>query len=308
MIIGVTMPSGELALEPDAIVALAEAAEAVGLGSVWVADHLVVPHVSSQAYPYTRQQGMTLPPRYPFLDPMVTLAAIAARTSEILLCTGVYLLPLRHPVSNAKVIASLDRLCSGRLRLGVGLGWIREEYDAVGLPWQKRGRMFDEQIDMLRELWRAEAPRFEGEFWTIGGIGFEPKPVNGSVPLLIGGLNDAARKRAAQRGDGWHLIDVEPGVAVEMIAALARDCKAHGRDPAEVPVSIYLSLFPEDAAANGEAPFPLMGSRDVIGRKLRAYRDAGVSHVALAPRGLASVAVYLQTIKHIAAHYLPEAA
>src|SRR6185312_14725868 len=217
------------------------------------------------SYPYTSQPGVSLPADWPMLDPLVTLAAIASRTSRVLLGTGVYLLPLRPPVIKAKLAVSVDRLSNGRLLFGVGLGWIKEEYETLGVPWADRGRLFDEQIDLLRTLWRDTAPSFDGEFWRVGGIGFEPKPVNGTIPLLIGGKNDISRRRAAKRGDGWHLIDMEPEEVMTAKALLAEDCRAAGRAPQDVPVSMYASLLiAEQDVPDNERQFPLMASVDQI--------------------------------------------
>jgi probable F420-dependent oxidoreductase len=307
MLIGVTVPnSGPLAAGGSAV-EIAEYAEQCGFASVWVVDHLVLPHVSSEAYPYTRQSGVSLPPTWPILDPLIALAAIASRTSRVLLGTGVYLLPLRHPVVNAKLAVSLDVISKGRLRLGVGLGWIKEEYSTLNVSWNDRGRLFDEQIDLLRILWRDEAPHFEGEFWQVKDIGFAPKPVNGTIPLLIGGKNGAARRRAAKRGDGWHLIDMEPAEVAAAHAALADDCREAGRSPDQVPISMYASLTIHDSEIPDDArQFPLMGSAGQIADKLRAYREAGLDHIVLAARGLNSVEEYMRVFDRIGDQILPQ--
>jgi len=306
MLIGVTVPNiGALAVS-GAVVEIAEYAEELGFASVWTVDHIVLPRVSSESYPYTRQPGVSLPPNWPILDPLVTLAAIAARTSRVLLGTGVYLLPLRHPVINAKLALSVDILSRGRLLFGIGLGWIREEYETLGVSWEDRGRLFDEQIDLLRTLWRDEVPRFDGRFWRITDIGFEPKPVNGTIPLLIGGKNDISRRRAAKRGDGWHLIDMEPAEVASARAALAQDCRAAGRAPEQVPTSMYASLliFERDVDDN-ERQFPMMGSVDQIVAKLGAYQAVGLDHIVLAARGLNTLKEYKSIFDRIANQILP---
>jgi probable F420-dependent oxidoreductase len=306
MLIGVTVPNiGPLAVT-GAAVEIAEHAERLGFASVWTVDHVILPHVSSETYPYTRQPGVSLPPSWPIIDPLITLAAIASRTSRVLLGTGVYLLPLRHPVINAKLAVSVDILSKGRLLLGVGLGWIKEEYETLGVSWEDRGRLFDEQIDLLRTLWRDAAPRFDGQFWQVSEIGFEPKPVNGAIPLLIGGKNDISRRRAAKRGDGWHLIDMEPAEVAAARAALAEDCRAAGRAPEQVPTSMYASLLIHDGGVSGdERQFPLMGSADQIVGKLSAYRAAGLDHIVLAPRGLNTTQAYKDLFDRIATQILP---
>jgi probable F420-dependent oxidoreductase len=306
MLIGVTVPNiGPLATS-GAAVEIAEHAERLGFASVWTVDHVLLPHVSSETYPYTRQPGVSLPPTWPILDPLITLAAIASRTSRVLLGTGVYLLPLRHPVINAKLTVSVDVLSKGRLLLGVGLGWIKEEYETLGVSWKDRGRLFDEQIDLLRTLWRDETPNFDGNFWQVGDIGFEPKPTNGTIPLLIGGKNDISRRRAARRGDGWHLIDMEPAEIAVARAALAEDCRAAGRAPEQVPTSMYASLLiAERDVPDDEGQFPLMGSADQIVAKLSAYRAAGLDHIVLAPRGLNTTQEYKDLFDRIATRMLP---
>ncbi|MDB5394751.1 MAG: class F420-dependent oxidoreductase [Rhodospirillales bacterium] len=307
MLIGVTVPnSGPLAAS-GAAVDIAEYAEQCGFASVWVVDHLILPHVSSEAYPYTRQSGVSLPPTWPILDPLIALAAIASRTSRVLLGTGVYLLPLRHPVINAKLAVSVDVIAKGRLRLGVGLGWIKEEYTTLNVSWNDRGKQFDEQIDLLRTLWRDEAPNFNGHFWQVKEIGFEPKPVKGTIPLLIGGKNNAARRRAAKRGDGWHLIDMEPAEVAAARAALAEDCRAAGRPPDQVPTSMYASLMIGDSEISDDArQFPLMGSVGQIAKKLREYHEAGLDHIVLAARGLNTINEYTHLFDRIRAQILPQ--
>jgi len=306
MLIGVTVPNiGPLALD-GAAVEIAEHAEQLGFASVWTVDHIVLPHVSSQSYPYTRLPGVSLPADWPVLDPLVALAAIASRSSRVLLGTGVYLLPLRPPIINAKLAVSVDILSQGRLLFGVGLGWIREEYETLGVSWADRGRLFDEQIDLIRTLWRDPAPDFAGDFWRVGGIGFEPKPVKGTIPLLIGGRNDISRRRAAKRGDGWHLIDMEPEEIMAAKALLAEDCRVAGRAPDDVPLSMYASLLiAERDLPDNERQFPLMASVDRIVAKLDAYRAAGLDHIVLAARGLNTLKEYKELFDRIAGEIMP---
>jgi probable F420-dependent oxidoreductase len=305
MLLGVTVPNSGVLAACDALVDIAAHAERLGFDSVWTVDHVILPHKSSQDYPYARQSGVTMPPDWPFLDPLVALAAVASRTSRVLLGTGVYLLPLRPPLVNAKLAASVDVLSGGRLLLGVGLGWIKEEYEALGVSWEDRGRLLDEQIDLLRVLWREAAPAFEGRYFHAGGFGIEPKPVNRSIPLLIGGRNDAARRRAAKRGDGWHLIDIEPDEIAAARAALAEDCRSCGRSPEAVPVSMYASIsIARDDVPDGERQFPLMGSVRQIAEKVRAYRYAGLDHLVFAARGLNTAVEYMAFFDTIRIHVL----
>lgn len=308
MLIGITIPNTGALARGRAAIEVAIHAEQAGFDSAWTVDHLILPVISTESYPYTRQQGVTLTPSWPFLDPLVTLGAVASVTSRLLLGTGVYLLPLRHPVAVAKQAVSVDILSEGRLRFGVGLGWVREEYQVMGIAWEERGRLFDEQIDYLRTLWREDLPSFEGEHWQASGFGFEPKPVRGAIPLLIGGMNPAARRRAVTRGDGWHIIDALPDEVAGHIADLRADCQESGRDPKAVPVSMYASLtITEQDVAPSDRAFPLMGSLAQVKETMQAYRAAGLDHLVLAPRALSDVAEYRRQIDLVAKHLLPAA-
>lgn len=306
MLIGTTIPNTGALARGTAAVEVALHAEQVGFDSAWTVDHLILPETSTETYPYTRQPGVTLTPSWPFLDPLVTLGAAASVTKKLLLGTGVYLLPLRHPVAVAKQAASVDLLSGGRLRFGVGLGWVREEYRVMGIAWEQRGRIFDEQIDTLRRLWRDDRPALPGRYASDVVFGFEPKPLQGDIPLLIGGMNPAARQRAAARGDGWHIIDVEAGEVAGHIADLRADCQAAGRVPTAVPVSMYASLTITDRdVAPADRAFPLMGSLAQVKDTMQAYRAAGLDHLVLAPRALSDVAEYRRQLDAVANHLLP---
>ena len=305
MLIGVTVPNAGPLARTDALVKLAVDAEEAGFDSVWVVDHLIIPAESAQTYPYARQAGMPLSPDWAFLEPLIALAAIASRTNRVLLGTGVYLLPLRHPLVTAKAAASLDVLSGGRLLLGVGLGWISEEYAAMGVPWAERGRITDEQIGLLRALWREERPRFEGDYWTLGGFGFEPKPADEHIPILIGGNEAPARRRAARMGDGWHLIDLEPAELAIRAEALVVDCAAVGRSDRPT-LSMYASIaVSEHPVADAHRQFPLMGSVDQIAVRLIEYREAGLGHIVLAARGLATIQAYEELFAIIRDEIIP---
>lgn len=305
MLIGVTVPNAGPLARTDAVVHLAVAAERAGFDSVWVADHLIIPAEPMQPYPYARGANVALPLDWPFLDPLIVLAAIASRTSRVLLGTGVYLLPLRHPLVTAKAAASLDILSGGRLLLGVGLGWISEEYAAVGVSWADRGRIMDEQIDLLRALWSEERPTFQGTYWQIAGFGFEPKPERDAVPILVGGNNAPARRRAARAGDGWHLIDLEPAELVMRAGEVAADCDAIGRATRPI-LSMYASIAIQDhAVGDEERQFPLMGSVDQIALRLAEYRACGLGHIVLAARGLATIEAYEELFATIRSEILP---
>jgi len=182
---------------PDGVAEIAEAAESLGFESVWVGEHpvLIDPH----------QPPSPLPSDSELMDPIPVLAYAAARTTRIKLGTGIVILPLRNPVILAKELASVDVLSRGRLLVGIGVGYVPGEYDAIGVPFHTRGRRADEWIDALRTLWRDDRPELRGEFASFGGIQCRPRPHQpGGPPILASGMSTAARRRAVARAQGWY--------------------------------------------------------------------------------------------------------
>lgn len=176
----------------DHMLAIASTAEELGYNSLWVAERLLVPIPPNQ--PWSRRNPTAF-------EPLVTLSHLAAATTEIHLGTSVVILPVRNPVLLARMAASLDVLSQGRLELGVGIGWMREEMEVSGVPFRLRGRMADEYIQAMRHLWKGRG--YKGEFVSIPPNLFQPKPVRGEIPIWVGGDSDAALRRAARLGDGW---------------------------------------------------------------------------------------------------------
>jgi len=182
---------------PDGVAEIAEAAESLGFESIWVGEHpvLIDPH----------QPPSPLPSDSELMDPIPVLAYAAARTTRIKLGTGIVILPLRNPVILAKELASVDVLSRGRLLVGIGVGYVPGEYDAIGVPFHTRGRRADEWIDALRTLWRDDRPELRGEFASFGGIQCRPRPHQpGGPPILASGMSTAARRRAVARAQGWY--------------------------------------------------------------------------------------------------------
>lgn len=284
MELGVILPNSGAFADPQAILAVAEAAEALGYDALWTADHLVLPVETQTNYPYLRGAKIRLEPTHPFFEPLIALAAVATKTTRIRLGVSVYLAALRHPIAVAKQVASLDRLSNGRMILGVGAGWIPEEYETLGIPFSERGRFLDEHIEAMRTLWRDEAPRFAGRHYRFDGIGFEPKPLRRDVPIWVGGNSPAARRRAARLGDGWHVIDVPMSELEAGIEALARECRTAGRGEGTVSTSIRSQIaITARPVPEADRMVPLTGPVDVVLADLRRYRSLGVAHVALWP-------------------------
>jgi len=201
-------------MKPELQVRTAQLAEELGFEGAWSGEHLALPKGDPdwwRKYPTAVALGDKATPDVvnfnadsAFLDPLIVLAAIATATKKIRLGVGIYMLPLRDAVLAARMVASLDVLSGGRLDLGVGLGWSEHEYRFTGNDFAKRGRKMDETIRAMRECFEKDTPEFHGEFYDFGPMGFEPKPVQARLPILIGGGTPAAEKRAALLGDGWH--------------------------------------------------------------------------------------------------------
>jgi probable F420-dependent oxidoreductase len=217
---------------------------------------------------------------------MIALAGIATSTTRIGLGVSVYLAALRNPIVAAKLVSSLDQLSGGRVRLGVGAGWIPEEYETFGIEFANRGKVLDEHLACMRALWTEAEPRFEGEYYQIGNIGFEPKPVQARLPLWIGGNSRPARARAVNLGDGWHVIDVPIPELEQGIQDLKARCRAAGRDPKNVTISMRAQVLVMPHSPSDKERFaPLVGTQEEIVRDLKRMQKIGVDHVALWPAG-----------------------
>jgi probable F420-dependent oxidoreductase len=190
-------------VSPRHYASLAAQAEELGYESVWVPDHLVFPEVMPPSYLYTDSGEPPIPSSTAVYDPWVLLGAIAAVTETIRLGTNVYVLPLRHPIVVARGVLTVDRISRGRVTLGAGVGWLREEFGMVGLDAATRGKRTDEMIGLLRRLWTEPVVEHHGDHYDIPPVYFEPKPFQRPIPIEIGGSSPAALRRAGRLGDGW---------------------------------------------------------------------------------------------------------
>jgi probable F420-dependent oxidoreductase len=201
--------------------AVARRAEALGFESVWVPEHLVFPARFKSRYPYSADGVPPVSVDTPHLDPLVLLTHVAAATSTIRLGTNIYILPLRHPLVTARLAMSVDVLSGGRLTLGVGVGWLAEEFEAAGIDFATRGARTRECVRALRTLWTAPEPEFHGRFFDFGPVRFEPKPAQKPhPPIVFGGETEAALRRAAALGDGWYGVGHTPETAAPQVARL----------------------------------------------------------------------------------------
>ncbi|MEY2566090.1 MAG: hypothetical protein QOE35_619 [Actinomycetota bacterium] len=252
------------AVEPDYAAALGQLAEENGFESIWTVEHVLVPADYTSEYPYSPTGKMPGPEESPIPDPLVWLTHVGAHTTRIKLATGVLILPQRNPLVLAKEVATLDVLSKGRVILGVGVGWLREEFDAIGVPFDERGPRTDESIEALRALWTQPESTFHGKFVDFERAKSFPKPAQGTVPIVIGGHTKPAARRAGRLGDGFFPARSSPEELTSLLEEMGRAAKEAGRDAGAIEVTAG-------------------GAMDVDGAK--AYADLGVSRLVVPPLG-----------------------
>lgn len=221
--------------QPDGLTHLARTAESVGFESLWTVEHVVIPKGYASKYPYSRDGKLPGGESAPIPDPFVWLAYAAAVTTKIRLATGIVILPQRHPLYVAKEAATLDVLSRGRAILGVGIGWLKEEFDAIGVPFESRAARTEESIEALRSLWRAGESEHRGTHYAWPSVASNPKPVQPRIPIVIGGHTKSAARRAARVGDGF--FPARSDTLAECMAELSAECARIGRDPAEIEIT-----------------------------------------------------------------------
>jgi probable F420-dependent oxidoreductase len=233
--------------ERDGLVRLGQSAEAAGFESVWTVEHVIYPEGYASTYPYDPSGKMMMAADTPLPDPLMWLAFMAAATETLRLGTGILILPQRNPVVLAKEVATLDHLSGGRVELGIGVGWLREEFDALGVPFEGRGARTDEHIAVMRALWDADHADFDGDLYSFTDISSNPKPVHGRVPIHIGGHTRVAAERAGRIGDGFFPGRGDIGELVDIVRQSAADA---GRDPESIEISYGSEGLMGDGAAD----------------------------------------------------------
>ena len=240
MEIGISMPR-----LPDAqgLKRFVQSAEELGFESVLVGDHIVLPTEGTNQYPYTSDGSFSRPTDEPFLETMTLLGYLAACTESIKLGSTVVILPYRNPVVQAKMFASLDVLTNGRMICGIGVGWLEKEFEILGVPYDQRGPMSDEFLQIFKILWTEDNPEFHGQFYHVDGIQFYPKPVQQPhIPIWVGGHTHRALRRTAKYGDCWHTTRQTPDFVAENLPYLRQQTERAGRDPASISISLKRSL------------------------------------------------------------------
>jgi len=270
---GVWIPNCRHLATPDIIRTTAVRAEQLGYDSVWVSDHVVVPHASIDRI------GEAV------FDPLVTLAVAAGATSRVALGTTVLIVPYRNPVVTAKMVSSLDALSGGRVVLGVGAGWMAEESAALGVPFAERGAMTDEYLAAMQELWTSPAPSFAGKYTQFGGLAFAPRPVQQPhPPIWVGGHSRAALRRTVQFGAAWHPINRAPAELRAGQAEIARLGQARGRSALPALTArhdIRIERPGRSAPASVRGGHLLAGEPAALVDQIAELAACGVEHLVL---------------------------
>ncbi len=218
---GITLPGAGPLATPEALMEVATLAESIGFTSVWVTDHIAIPEETVSQYPYREDRRPPWPASIPYLDAFTALTWVGAVTRTVRLGTSVLVLPLRPPLIVAKTAATLDALTGGRVVLGVGAGWLREEFDLLGQSFGTRGRRMKEAVRVLKACWSDDPVSFAGEYFRLPPFGMVPKPRQGArLPVLGGGEIDAALRRVAEVCDGWHPLNLTPEGVEERLRRL----------------------------------------------------------------------------------------
>lgn len=252
--------------QPELFETLVRTADDIGMESLWAVEHVVVPVGYESRYPYSRDGRMPGPEGSPISDPLVALGFAAAISSRLRLATGIIILPQRHPFYVAKEFASLDLLSKGRAIMGVGIGWLEEEFDALGVPFSERAAMTEESVRAIRSLWRPEPEAFDGTFYRWNPVHSLPQPVQEpGVPVVVGGHVAGAARRAARIGDGFFPAKGGLDGLPKLIRAMRDECAEIGRDPSEIELSTGIESLDLD--------------------NIRRHEDLGVSRLVLPPPG-----------------------
>ena len=267
---------------PEALQTVVMRGEALGFHSVVIADHVVFPVRIASKYPYTVSGAF--PGDGDTLEQLTLTAFVAAHTRRLRLVTSVMILPHRPPVLAAKMLATLDVLSAGRLTVGVGVGWLREEFEALGAPdFDRRGAASDEILTIFKRLWTGAPTRFSGEFFRFEDVRCLPAPLQKPhPPIWIGGHSGAALRRVARHGDGWHPVGANPASMLgpaelrERIAELRRLTEAEGRDPGALTIAYKAPLYDVQLGGEAGARRPFSGTDDQVREDIAAYAALGV--------------------------------
>jgi probable F420-dependent oxidoreductase len=291
---GFSLPGRGPLASPDPILKIALKAEALRYSSVFVTDHVVLPvSMARSNYPYSETRQLPGGSAQDYLEPLAVLAWLAQATAKVRIGTSVLVIPYRNPVLAAKMLATIDQLSNGRVILGAGVGWLREEFEALATaPFEERGAVTDEYVQLMRAAWTTDPVGFDGRFYKLAKVHALPKPVQRSgIPVWIGGHTDAAVKRAGTLGDAWHPIGLRPPALLhpdeyrtkaEQVRAWA---KRAGRDPkaVELTLRVPMEVRPARAKAPGTDRPLFQGTAAEVMADVQTYQRLGVTHFVFDP-------------------------
>lgn len=284
---GLHLPHLGRSASRDVLRGFAAAAEQSGYDSLWVSDHVVVPRQLASRYPYNETGEFPFRADAPFFDPIATLLFVAGCTERVQLGTAVLIVPYRNPVVQAKELATLDVVSGGRLILGIGTGWMEEEFRALDVPFAHRGGRTNEYLRLLKQLWTADDTSFAGRFYTLENVGFYPKPLQQPhPPIWGGGHSEPAFRRGGELCDGWLGANVSPEQVAAQFAWVQAYAKQAGRDPEALTLAVRIPL-----RLGGDGG-------DALLREVEAYRRAGVSHLVF-DMGVRSVEQARETMERV---------
>ena len=244
--------ASSVAIDGDSTLEICLRASGAGFESLWGGEHVILPDSISSKYPYSADGKIPAEPDTPIPDPLIWLAFAAAAAPTLRLGTCILIVPQRNPLVLAKELATLDQLSGGRVELGLGIGWLKEEFDALGVSWERRGARNDEYIAAMRALWAAPHAEFHGEFVDFAPVTCSPRPVNGSIPVLVGGHTDAAIQRAVRIADGYFPGEGNSERLGKLIERLRMVAEEAGRDPDSIEINAMFGAQIADPEAGVE--------------------------------------------------------
>jgi probable F420-dependent oxidoreductase len=290
---GVCLPGRGALAKPEVLARLAQHADRLRFTSLFVTDHVVIPATYTSAYPYSPSGKPAGDWTQGYLEPLALMSVLAGLTQKIRLGTSVLVIPYRNPVVTAKMLATLDAMSGGRVILGAGVGWLREEFEALAAPpYDARGRVTDEYLSLMRACWTREPVEWKGEFYRLPKASALPKPVQrGGIPIWIGGHTAAALKRAGELGDAWHPIGMRPPAVLmpdeyrAKVAELREHARLARRDPGAIALTfrVPLEVLPSGRKAPGGDRVPFRGTAEDVAADIRTYQRLGVSHFVFDP-------------------------
>ena len=293
---GFSIPSRGPLATPENMATLAGRGEEMGFDIISVSDHIVIPNNIGSRYPYSESGAFAGDSSGMYMEQLTVLGFLAGQTSKAKLLTSVMVLPHRSPVLTAKMLATIDVLSGGRLIVGCGVGWMREEFEAIGAPpYDERGAVGDEYIRAFKELWTSDSPRFDGKYCSFSDVSFEPKPVQKPhPPIWIGGESPPALRRAGQLGDAWFPIGTNPRFTVGTAAQFADyasrvrgHAEAAGRDPSEIDFAYSAGWYNDKEAEmlpGGDRRI-FTGTPNQIADDIKTFEALGVRHLLFGFQG-----------------------